>query len=326
MNSQMQDHLIAVIRENLPVSANLTNYLSDVLNIGRESAYRRIRGEIKFTFEEIAKLSQSLNFSIDHIVGIKKNEKAIFNIHMLQDRGCLDIYVNKMEEYRKIFHEISNSPNSKVRLSVNTMPYFFHIKHDGLSRFRIYKWLYQNQVLELNDKFADFTLPDNILETHKAFYKDIQKLPNITVIMDNNVFWSAAKDLEYFLKRGLITDKDLDVLKAELHDIVNGLENIAAKGQCQNGSKVEMYVSSVDLEASYLHIEAGNYQFSQIRTFSISGIDSFDADLCRIQKEWIESLKRYSVMISESGDMQRFEYMRKQHEYIERISRESTMC
>jgi len=326
MNSQMQDSLIAAIRKSLPEGANLTNYLSDVLNIGRESAYRRIRGEIKFTFEEIANLSQNLGFSIDHIVGIKKNENALFNIHLLQDRDCFDIYVNKMAEYGTLFRKMSNSANAKVRISVNTMPYFFHIKYECLSRFRIYKWLYQNQKLGLSDKFANFTLPDNILDTHKAFSNDVQNVPNVTIIMDNNVFWSAAKDLEYFFKRGLITDEELDVLKAELHDLINQLENAAAKGLSQSGSKVEMYVSSVDLEASYLHIEADNNQFSQLRTFSISAIDSFDPALCRIQKEWIESLKRYSVMISESGDMQRFEYMRKQHEYIERISKETTMC
>ena len=83
-----------------------------------------------------------------------------------------------------------------------------------------------------------------------------------------------------------------------------------------------MYVSAVDLEASYLHFEYGENQLSQVRIYSISAIDSFDPAICNIQKQWMESQKRYSVLISGSGEMQRYEYMNKQREYIDNISKE----
>jgi len=40
MNHKIQDKLIATIHENDTAGPNLTNYLSDLLNIGRESVYR----------------------------------------------------------------------------------------------------------------------------------------------------------------------------------------------------------------------------------------------------------------------------------------------
>jgi len=321
MKGQIKDNLIEEIRKNIPSGVNITNYLSDTLNIGRESAYRRIRGEINFTFEEVATLSQDLGFSIDNIVGMKQKQKALFNIHMLQEENYFEIYVNKMQEYGRLFREMSEKYETKARISINTLPYFFHVNYDLLSKFRIYKWLYQNKKVKSGCKFADFVMPSKIVDAHRGFYKDIQKVQNITVIMDDDVFWSVAKDIEYFYRRRLLSDDDLLAIKTEFNDLLNSIEQMVTDGFTRNGAKVEVYVSSVTLEASYLHFEYGDGQFSQVRIFSISAIDSFDKNLCNIQKEWIDSLKRFSVLVSGSGEIQRFEYMNKQREYFDDILR-----
>jgi len=317
MKHLTRDILIKTIRENIPAGVNLTTYLSDILNIGRESAYRRIRGEINFTFEEVVILSQDLGFSIDNTIGMRRDENALFNIHILQDMDYFDIYVSKMLQYGKMFRKMGEQLNAKARMSVNTLPYLFHIKYESLSRFRIYKWLYQNQKLGIYDKFADFTLPEKVLNAHNVLYRDIQNIKNFTIIIDHNVFWSAVKDVEYFYKRGLLSYDDLIILKKELHDIVNTVEQMATNGASKWGAKMVIYVSSVDIEASYIHFEYGDSQFSQVRIFSISAIDSYDKGLCRIQKDWIESLKIYSVLISKSGEIQRFQYTNKQREHID---------
>ena len=319
MHDQAQNNLIAIIRAKVPQENKLATYLADKLVLGKESVYRRLRGEIPFTFAEIATLSLDLGFSVDNIIGIKKSGNALFNIHMLQSTECLSIYKNKMSEYGKLFRKMSDDPHSEAFVSVNSLPYYFHIKYENLSRFRIYKFLHQSQKIGVNDKFADFKLPDVILETHQQFNQDIQRIPNITIIMDNNIFWSAAKDIEYFFRRGLLNEDDLRLLQGELLDIVDMLEEMATKGVSRSGSKVSIYYSSVDLEASYLQFESGDWSFAQVRVFSISAIDSYDERLCKIQKKWIESLKKYSVLISGSGEIQRFEYMNKQRGYINKI-------
>jgi len=320
MTEQIRNNLLSTVRQSLPKETNLTNYLSCTLNIGRESAYRRIRGEINFTFEEVALLSQDLGFSVDNIIGTKKDENALFNIHMLQNLDYQDIYVNKMREYGHIFQSMSEKAEAKARISINTLPYFFHIKYESLSRFRIYKWMYQNQKITPYDKFSDFHLPEKVLNAHKEFYQDIQKIPCITIIMDNNVFRSVTREIDYFLKRGLLSKEDMLTLKTELYAITDDIERMATAGKSWSGAKIEMYVSAVDMEASYLHIELGGRQFSQVRIYSISAIDSYNEGLCKIQKEWAESLKRYSVLISESGEMQRFEYLKQQRKYIDNIA------
>ena len=319
MTDKQLNNLIEIITEKLPEGTNLNTFLADTLTLGRESVYRRLRGQIHFTFDEIATLSLKLGFSIDNFIGVKKGETALFNIHMLQDTNYFDTYTNKMTEYGKMFREMSKHSNTNAHLAINTLPYYFHIKYKDFSRFRIYKWLYQTQKVDLNSKFSEFVLPEKILETHRTFYQDIQRVPNVTIIMDGNIFWSAAKDIEYFLNRGLISFDEMLALKAELLDMINMLEQIAIEGANRNGSEIHLYVCSVDIEASYLHFEYGDNQFSQVRIYAISATDSHSERLCEIQKKWIESLKRYSVLISGSGEVQRIKYMNRQREIIDSL-------
>jgi len=320
MDTQLQKNLIATIREKIPQGENPTAYLTEKLILGTESVYRRLRGEINFTFEEVAILSRELGFSIDHIVGIKQGENALFNVHMLQDSDYFDIYTTKMAKYGAMFREKSTLPDTRARMAINMLPYFFSVGYTNLSRFRIYKWMHQNKKIASNDLFSDFTLPEKITEAHRAFCADIRSVPEITVIMDDDVFWSTVRDIEYFMKRGLLARDDVRMLQTELHNIVDMLEQMATDGVSNSGANVSIYVSSVDIEASYLHFESGDFHFSQVRIFSISAIDSYDEGLCRIQKEWIDSLKKYSVLISKSGEIQRFEYLNKQREYIDKIN------
>ena len=319
MDQQLHNNLISTIREKIPQGKSMVHYLAEKLSLGRESVYRRIRGEIYFTFKEIAILALDLGFSIDNIVGARKSENALFNIHMLHSSNYFEIYVSKIREYGKILRKMSDKPNNMARISVNTLPFYFHVKYENLSRFRIYKWLHQNQKIGINFKFKEFSLPKEVLDAHNSLYQDIQLATDITVIMDNNIFWSVAKDIEYFLKRGLLSENDLHILQKELLDIVDTLEETAITGVGKNGAKVSYYISLVDLEASYVHLECNDEQFSQVRVFSISAIDSYDERLCHIIKDWIDSLKKYSVLISGSGEIQRFEYMNKQRGYINKI-------
>jgi len=52
MKENFNAALIRAIRETAPSGENLANALMDILCIGKEAVYRRLRGEVTFTFEE----------------------------------------------------------------------------------------------------------------------------------------------------------------------------------------------------------------------------------------------------------------------------------
>ncbi len=65
MKNHVLDELTTIIKERIPKGQNLANYLTDALCLGKEAVYRRLRGEVAFTINEVALLSNKLGISID---------------------------------------------------------------------------------------------------------------------------------------------------------------------------------------------------------------------------------------------------------------------
>ena len=117
MNNQIQNVLIKTVCEKVLQEKNLAVYLAGKLALGRESVYRRLRGEIYFTFEGIVALLLDLDFSIDNIIGTQKNENAFWGKIR---RGIIEI--NKRERqaeneelrsYTKTTNKLANTLTHK---------------------------------------------------------------------------------------------------------------------------------------------------------------------------------------------------------------------
>ena len=55
---------------------------------------------------------------------------------------------------------------------------------------------------------------------------------------------------------------------------------------------------------------------AMIRIYSINAITTQDDGMFRSLKEWVQSLKKFSTQISESGEMQRIRFFNEQREII----------
>ena len=54
--------------------------------MGKEAIYRRLRGEVPFTFQEAAVISKELGISLDRIAGVSFSNNAMFDINVV-DHG-----------------------------------------------------------------------------------------------------------------------------------------------------------------------------------------------------------------------------------------------
>ena len=106
----------------------------------------------------------------------------------------------------------------------------------------------------------------------------------------------------------------------------NGLNNKVASSLCMDrqgrvwigseNKKVSFYLSNISFEATYSYIEKHDYQVSLLRVYSINSMDSQSSYICQMQRNWIQSLKRHSILVSESGEAQRIAFLQKQLEVI----------
>ena len=58
MKNKIVNELITAMKARVPEKQNLAGYLADTLCMGKEAVYRRLRGEVSFTLEEVALISR----------------------------------------------------------------------------------------------------------------------------------------------------------------------------------------------------------------------------------------------------------------------------
>lgn len=168
-------------------------------------------------------------------------------------------------------------------------------------------------------QFSRFAVPQKVTDVHKAFIQAGRSIQNTSFVLNRNIFITLAKDILFFSRLNLLTKADVQQIREELIDMLYNLESIAASGIWNVDKEISFYLSNMDFESSYTYIECQDFELSILRVFSFGSITSSKSNVCQAHKQWVDSLKRSSTLISRSGDVHRAEYFNEQRELLNTI-------
>ena len=135
-------------------------------------------------------------------------------------------------------------------------------------------------------------------------------------IWDKMIFSNLVNDIQYFSDIHLLSEENKDNIKEETLLLIDELEELAGRGKSETGNDIRIYISNINFEATYSYLETTSMHLSMIRVYAINSITTQDNEMFGDFKEWIQSLKKFSTLISESGEMQRILFFKKQREII----------
>lgn len=311
--------LIDALREKLPAGANLAGILMDTLYIGKEAVYRRLRGEVPFTLAEAAMVSRKMGVSLDKLLGNAFHGNALFDLNLVHHHKPIETYYSVVNHYVEMFRGIKDAAASEMGTSSNIIPQTFYLKYDALAKFRFFKWMYQHGNIDFTQCFEEMELPAELLERQKEFVDGSQHIKTTCHIWDKMLFRHLVNDIKYFWGIHLISDENVQRLKGEILLLLDELEGIATKGRFATGNEVQIYISNINFEATYSYLESGSLQVALIRVYSINSITSQDPEVFGSLKDWVQSLKKSSTLISESGEMQRIQFFKHQREIVSEL-------
>jgi len=166
--------LIAAIQNGTPEYTNPAAILTDKLNIGREAAYRRLRGEVPFTFGEAAVLSAQMNFSLDRAVGAVDFGNVLFRLSFNDYHTALEDYTGVIDQDTLFYREVSSDADAEQAIAGNSFPRMLYMRYEGLTNFKLFKWLYQQGLVDCSTtKFEDMKVPDALLRSYRDLLKDM---------------------------------------------------------------------------------------------------------------------------------------------------------
>lgn len=316
--NELNIKLMEAAKEKIPAGSNLAKMLMDILFLGKEAIYRRLRGEVPFTLVEATIISQKLGISLDKVTGTCANSDVVFDLNTVNHFDPLEACAIFLNEYIKIFHTLKWDPHSEMGLLSNVIPHTLCLKYGLLFKYRLFKWIYQNEHGNCKH-FKELEIPQKLIDAQKEFVSTIQYIHAIDYIWDNRAFEPLVNDIHYFSKVHFITDEEKYEMKKELKELTYELESMAEEGKNKEGSKVGIYLSNLNLDTTYSYIKTDRLSLSLIRVYSIHSMVTQDTTMFKILKEWTESLKKVSTRISESNEVRRIQFFKQQREIIDTL-------
>ncbi len=316
MENTLHFALLEAVKKRVPEGTSIARLLMDILHVGREAIYRRLRGEVLFSFDEAVAISTRMAISLDTVVGCNMQNSRPFMLKVTNFVNPQEQDFEQLEEFTNIISDAREELNSEMGVSANILPQTLYIEFEHLTKFYFLKWLYQSQRIGNVKSIKEIKISDRMYDIQKRYLKESKYLKNTYYIFDNLIFTYLINDIKYYARIHHITKGDVVILKQELLMLVDKLETLAIRGRFDTGEKVQFYLSAINLEATYSYLQTQSYNISHITAFTLNAVVSLDLETFEKMKRWIESVKRLSTLISESGEMERTIFFNKQRELI----------
>lgn len=305
------------ILDNIPRNIKPINFIIEKLAISKESAYRRMRGDIAFTLEELSKLSSSLDISVDKILGAGNDENVFFS--MLAGKYSSDnsfkITLNKYYEY---ILDLYRARKVEICLALNQIIHPLVVGYDNLFKLLYYRWMHQTGEITGGVLFSEIELPPDIngINNKILHYKPMVISRN-TFIIDQNIFVNVMRWIQYYYRRKLIAENEMLLLKNDLLNIFSKIEQQAHKEFDGSISVNYYFLSMFSVESNSVYTYYDDKMLSSVWVAPTSPIQIRKPDICISHKEWLDSLKRFSVLITQSNDILLGKFLNKQYEYLD---------
>ncbi len=313
----LYENILEAIRDKISNKGILTSTLVDLLDLEKEAVYRRLRGEVAFSFSELAIVSSTLGISLDNMVGGRFTNSRPFQLRLV-DYGDLDDIDYKMLEYYIYIHNLGKyDKRSRVMDCSGILPQSLYLSYKNISRFFLFKWIYQNKEFNKKLRFQDIYPTERLEKIQEKSVAAAKRINQTIYVWDPLIFYYLANDIRYFISIHLLSEEDLLLLKIDLLQFLDDMEVLAFKGQFDDtGNNVYFYISGTHIDTSYRCVEVKHLRVSLIRTFTLNAVVSLDHQIYERISSWLEAIVRSSTMISVSGGRQRIQFFEKQREVI----------
>lgn len=316
-NDLLYDNIMNAIKEKIPNRVELTNTLVDLLNVEKEAVYRRLRGEVAFSFSEITAISSALGISLDNLAGGRYMHSRPFQLRLVEYFEPSDIDYKMLEHYVYILEMGKGDPASVAMDCTSVLPQSLYLSYETITRFFLFKWRYQygesNKIVRFKNVYPSEYMQKILARITQA----TQNIARSFYIWDPLIFDYLVNDIKYYFSINLLTEEDLGMLKNELLLFLDDMEVLACKGQFnETGNRVYFYISNMNIDTSYRTVSVRHFNLSMIRAFTLNAVVSMDRQTFEWVNSWMRAILKSSTMISVSGARQRVQFFEKQRNVI----------
>lgn len=306
--ADLQDRFLTAIHKKANKKHALIDMVSEILCIEKESAYRRLTGRVSFSINEMGLVAKKLDISIDTLINGEINYLS-FPFQLEKPLlSSLDALFQKTDEIFRRMKELTNEPAISGSIC-SSLPFALFIYSPVLSKLMFFKWGHYFVGGDEFNNYSRWELPQQFSELHQKF-KDAYCFDTIYYVWDDSLIWSLLNEIVYLHKMRIINKEDKNEIKEAFKDMLTRLEQ-TLNGHYDSMLRInpeifDFYVSpkSPGLTSSYYLSETQKH-FSIFRTNFTYCLIKNDMESFNKLKNWIDSFRNISTLLSKSGRFER---------------------
>jgi len=309
-----EDYLISEILSNIPKKCKPVSYIAAELEISKSSAYRRLEGKQPFLFEEICKLATTMNFSVDSIIR-EQNKESLTRSHQNEVKEPEGSILNLLDIYYRFINSFCYLDNKKVIISANRITLPFIAEFDSLFIFYLNSQYYKSVKPEASLSSFDIDISEDIRKTRESIVECQLSFDQTDYILDKTLFTSIVHEIQYFRRLRMISDEFFKKLKDELYLLIDKMVWEMETGKIRGGNLCNYFLSWLDVENNSIVADGGQKHQEFLLNYGASIIKT--GVLPRINPNNLAAQKKFAVLITQSNDFIRSDFIANQRKIIE---------
>ena len=310
----LHQYLLGALKEKIPEQTKLVEMLMETLFMEKGAIYRRLRGEVPFSFFEVVNIAEKLSVSLNSLIAANPERIDSFDLNVM------DIDYDQWEYYISLINLAKNDPHSEFAESSNLIPISIYSKFESLYKFYLFKYQYLLSGTESRTSFSEYVVSEKLKYIFQSYYNASKTFAKTFYICDHLLINNLIIGINFFSGINLISGDEIQQIKEDLFAFVDYVEDIASDGYFkETGNPVDIYLSDIDLDAGYGYFQHNDIYICHVRTFIINTVVATDKASFERIKNWIQSLKKSSTLITKSGATFRADFFGKQRKIISEL-------
>lgn len=316
----IQSSFLEQVKKRLPAHMSFVDELAELLNISRDSAYRRIRGETVLSLDEVKILVMTYNVSLDSL--LSSNTKVLSFHHQAIDHSSFTFgdWLKSILERLDLISAHTESDKELVYYAKD-MPIFYYFTFPELGAFKMFFWMKAvlNYPEYQHEKFKPELIPKEYLTTGSRIWDRFADL-NSTELWSDETLNVTLKQIEYFYDCGYFhSTHDAHMLLDQFAALLNNIRTWAAAGSKDGKGKLNFYKNEILVAENTILFKMGEKRVVFL-THNISDfLTTSDEAFCSKTELFINNLLNKAVLISATGEKERSRFFNQMGEKVKAL-------
>ncbi|MDR0713539.1 MAG: hypothetical protein LBF89_04675 [Bacteroidales bacterium] len=312
----LYERFMESLRRKVSNKTLMVKILTDILMIEKDAVYRRMRGEVNFTFAEIASIANQLGISLDSIIGSASPTYRPSHLKINRHGNPTDADYRSLSDFNERIKSLRQHPEAEIAEICNILPQIFSFDLEMISRFNLFIW--GLTISEEGKHFQEVTVPERTRKLYRELFHNMRCITS-KFIWDNMLFQYMVNEIKYNLSIHRMEPEDARALKEELHRLLDYTEKICINGKFDEGGTAYLFISDITIYNNYMYVACEDYHCSMVKVFILDSIISYDRKFFEQTKICINAVKQVSTLISVSGGRSRTIFFDRQRKIVDSL-------